>query len=117
MAPREQLILHRDLIERSMPYPPPEVELNFRHMFGGMGGYVRGRIFTILVTEGVALKFPPETQSELLHQAPDAHHLVWTQQYLVVPPYILEDEARLSEWLQISIDYVLSLPLTRKRRR
>ncbi|HLU08943.1 MAG TPA: TfoX/Sxy family protein [Oceanobacillus sp.] len=115
MAPREQLLLHRDLIERAMPYPPPEVELYFRHMFGGMGGYVRERIFAILGSEGVALKFPPETQSELLQQAPDAHHLVWTRQYLILPPYILEDEARLSEWLQLSIDYVLSQP--RKRRR
>ena len=117
MAPREQLAYHRDLIERAMPYPPPEVELYFRHMFGGMGGYVRGRIFTVLVSDGVALKFPPETQSELLEQAPDAYHLVWTRQYLILPPYILEDEARLNEWLQLSIDYVLAQPLTRKRRR
>lgn len=100
-----------------MPYPPPEVELNFRHMFGGMGGYVRGRIFAVIETEYIALKYPPETQQRLLQQAPDATHIFWTRQYLILPPYILEDEARLSEWLQISIDYVLSQPLTRKRRR
>lgn len=100
-----------------MPYAPPEVELTFRYMFGGMGGYVRGRIFAVIETEYIALKYPQETQQRLLEQAPDARHIFWTRLYLILPPYISDDETRLSEWLQISIDYVLSLPISRKRRR
>jgi TfoX/Sxy family transcriptional regulator of competence genes len=117
MASKQQLKHYCDLIEQAMPYPPPEVDLSFRHMFGGMGGYVRERIFAVIEMDYIALKYPPETQARLLEQAPDARHIFWTRQYLILPPYISDDEARLSEWLQISIDYVLSLPVSRKRRR
>jgi TfoX/Sxy family transcriptional regulator of competence genes len=117
MATKEQLQHFQTLVENAMPYPPPEVELSFRHMFGGMGVYVRGRIFALFLSDGIALKFSPQTQEDLLQQVPDAEHVSWTRQYLIVPPYILDDETRLSEWLQLSIDDMISQPLKRKRRR
>jgi TfoX/Sxy family transcriptional regulator of competence genes len=117
MATKEQHTRFSALVENAMPYPPPEVDLSFRPMFGALGLYVRERIFGFILDEGLALKFPTETQEQLLQQAPDAIHPFWTRQYLILPPYIYEDELRLNDWLQLSIDYVLSQPLKRKRRR
>ena len=117
MAPKEHLHYFRDLVENAMPYPPPEVELSFRPMFGALGLYARERIFGFILNDGLALKFPPETQEELLKWAPQAHQPFWTRQYLVLPHYIHNDAEALSQWLQISIDYVLSQPLKRKRAR
>lgn len=117
MAPKPHLEKFRILVENAMPYPPPEVDLYFRPMFGGLGIYVRERIFSIVMSEGLAIKFPPDVQAQLRAQVPDVKHLSWTQQYLIVPPYIYDDEAQLGEWLQLSIDYVLSQPLKRKRSR
>lgn len=117
MASKEQLAYFSSLIENAMPYPPPEVDLSFRPMFGALGLYVRERIFGFILNEGLALKYPPDTQETLLQQAPDAFHPFWTRQYLILPPYIYEDGLRLNDWLQLSIDYVLSQPLKRKKRR
>lgn len=117
MAPKEHLLYFRDLVENAMPYPPPEVDLSFRPMFGALGIYVRDRIFAFVLTEGLALKLSPELQERLLDQAPDVRHPIWTQQYLILPPYIYEDESALNDWLQISIDYILSQPVKRKRSR
>ncbi len=109
--------LHKSTIQRieyCLPMPPPEVDLDFRQMFGGIGGYVRERIFFVLTDEGPALKFAKATQADLLQEAPDAFNLSWTRLYLVVPPYIWDDDARLSEWLQRSVDDVLAMPKKKK---
>ena len=36
-------------VEDAFPFPPPEYDLAFRRMFGGLGLYVRGRIFAIVM--------------------------------------------------------------------
>jgi hypothetical protein len=97
-------------ITAAFPVPPPEVDLRFRPMFGGLGGYVRERIFFVLTGEGAALKFSPQSQALLRAQAPDAVHLSWTRLYLIVPPDIWDDDAQLGAWLERSIDDVLSAP-------
>lgn len=103
-------------IEAAFPVPPPEVDLRFRPMFGGLGGYVRERIFFVLTDEGPALKFSRDTQDTLRSEAPDAAHLSWTRLYLTVPPDIWNDDARLGDWLQRSISDVLAAPPGGRRR-
>ena len=102
-------------ITAAFPVPPPEVDLRFRAMFGGLGGYVRERIFFVLTGEGPALKFSPQTQALLRGQAPDAVHLSWTRLYLIVPLDIWDDDAQLGSWLERSIDDVLSAPPRARR--
>ncbi|MBE2184739.1 MAG: TfoX/Sxy family protein [Anaerolineae bacterium] len=109
--------LHKTTIQRieyCFPVPPPEMDLDFRHMFGGIGGYVHERIFFVLTGEGPALKFTKATQSDLLQEAPDAINLSWTRLYLLVPPYIWNDDTRLTGWLQHSIDDVIAMPKKKK---
>lgn len=107
---RAKLLYWRNRIEDCLPYPPPEVELDFRHMFGGMGAYVRGKIFAILFGDEIALKFDRRTQDALLEEAPDAQHVSWTKLYFVLPTRIAEDDSTLGEWMRLSIDDVLNAP-------
>ena len=113
---KAELTRYQHLIEDACPYPPPEIELGFRRMFGGLGIYVRGRICAIVTNEGLALKLDDYGQDELREDAPDARNLSWT-------PKVLDRAALRSgrpgaagrAGFQRSIDYVLSLPPEKKK--
>lgn len=115
--PSERLLRYQRLIEQASPWPPPEIDLMFRPMFGGLGIYTRGRIFAIVTSEGLAFKLDDYAQGELKETAPDAVHLSWTRKYLIAPPYIEDDPARLEDWMQRSVEYVQSLPPEKKKRK
>ena len=85
-------------------------------MFGGLGIYVRGRICAIVTDEGLAFKLDDYAQGELREDAPDARTLSWTKKYLIAPPYVVDDRDRLSDWIQRSVEYVVSLPPGKKKR-
>jgi TfoX/Sxy family transcriptional regulator of competence genes len=114
---KETLQHYRQIIEFASPYPPPEVDMTFRSMFGGAGGYVRERIFCVVTGEGLALKFAPDTQAKMVQETPEARHLSWTKLYLIVPSYIQEDEAQFSMWVGRSIDDVLTMPIKKNPRK
>ena len=101
-------------IEEAFPYPPPEYGLWFRHMFGGMVAYVRGRPFSFVTDEGLSFKMDDYAQEECREEAPEARTLAWTTKYLIAPPSILDDPARLGDWIQRSVDYVVTLPPEKK---
>ena len=95
-------------------------ELTFKPMFGGVCGYVGGRVFASLSDIGLALKLPPEAQAELLSEdgakrlqyEPDAPP---SKQYIVVPPPMQADLAALAPWLGRSVEYVLAQPAPKPR--
>ena len=95
-------------------------ELTFKPMFGGVCGYVGGRVFASLSDIGLALKLPPEAQAELLSEdgakrlqyEPDAPP---NKQYIVVPPPMQADLAALAPWLGRSVEYVLAQPAPKPR--
>src|SRR5262245_18630156 len=94
---------------------PPDVDIEFRKMFGGMGAYARGRFFASTCQEGFALKYAPEECARRLKE-PGALPLqhepgVTTQGYVVVPPKVVTDKAKLREWVEASIAYVQTRPL------
>lgn len=101
---------------------PPDVEIEFRKMFGGMGAYARGRFFASTCQEGFALKFSPE-ECETRLKMPGAMTLQHTpgvveRGYVVVPPGVIADPAALREWVEASAAYVQTLPVPiRKPRR
>ncbi|MCC6904409.1 MAG: TfoX/Sxy family protein [Anaerolineae bacterium] len=111
----------RQSLVRAMPCPPEEVDLTFRRMFGLFGVYARGRFFAIVSPAGLALKLPAAKHPPLiaaggrpLRFAPDGPTM---REYMVVPPALLEDPARLTRWIEASLDYVLTLPLKPRLRR
>jgi hypothetical protein len=69
-----------------------------------------------VTNEGLAFKLDDYAQGELREDAPDAHTLSWTKKYLIAPPYVVEDPARLGDWIQRSVEYVISLPPGKLRR-
>lgn len=101
-------------IEEAFPYPPPEYDLWFRHMFGALVAYVRARPFCFVTDEGMSFKLDDYAQGELREEAPDARTLSWTRKYLIAPPDVQDDPSRLGDWIQRSVDYVLTLPPEKK---
>lgn len=98
----------------------PDSDLEFKHMFGGIAAYARGRVFASLSNVGLALKLPPPAQADLLtHEG--AKYLQYdpgsppSKQYVTVPEPFLADTALLEPWVVQSIEYVLTLPLPKKK--
>lgn len=99
----------------------PEIELQFKPMFGGACAYCKGRVFASLSNVGLALKLPPDAQDELLNEGgvrlqyePDAPI---SKQYVVVPSSMREDAARLSVWVGRSLKWVASQPAPKTKRK
>ena len=100
---------------------PPDTEIEFRKMFGGMGAYARGRYFASTCAEGFALKYSDEECASRL-KTPGAIPLqhepgVTTRGYVVVPAAVVADQAKLREWVEASIGYVMTLPVPKRKKR
>lgn len=113
--------LREQLIDATETFAP-DMELAFRPMFGGACVYAQGKVFAILSDVGMALKFAPETQTGLLQQKgtkrlqfnDDAPIM---KQYLVVPLTIRNHDRNLAAWAKESVDFALSQPPPKARRK
>ena len=112
----------QDRLSRAAETRNFDAELTFKPMFGGVCAYKDGRVFASLSNVGLALKLPPDGQAALLAQdgarrlqyEPDAPP---SKQYVVVPDAMQADPAALAVWLGASLDYVLSLPAPKPKRK
>ena len=83
---------------------PPDLELTFRPMFGGIMGYVEGKVFASLSNVGLALKLAGADREALLAE-PGAHPLQYepdqplSKSYVVVPETMLSDPDVLRRWI------------------
>ncbi len=83
---------------------PPELELAFRPMFGGIMGYAAGKVFASLSDVGLALKLSGENHTALLaiegskplQYEPDQPT---SKSYVVVPEAMLENAEQLRDWV------------------
>src|SRR5438067_8940073 len=86
----------------------PDLEVEFKAMFGGAGAYAHGRFFATLSNVGLALKLPADAQEELLDY-PGAKRLQYeptdppSKQYIVVPPDMVRKPDALAVWLRRSV--------------
>ena len=98
----------------------PDRELTFRSMFGGVSGYVAGRVFASLSNIGLAFKLAPGAQADLLKE-PEAKRQRYepeapeSKQYIVVPPAFLDRTDQLAHWVKLSVDFVLSQPAPKEK--
>lgn|SRR5574341_975529 len=98
----------------------PDVEIEYRKMFGGMAAYARGRVFAVTSSTGFGLKLSEADRAEILQQ-PDATYLhhdgdpAPSKQYIEIPSQVKDDPDRLAEWVGRSITYALTLPLPKKK--
>lgn len=112
----------QSLLVQAVDSLPPDIDLEFRKMFGGTAAYARGRVFAIRSMPGLSLKLSGEDQAELLKE-PGAAYLQHnpdepvSKQYIVVPPHIWNDRNALGKWVEKSVNYAITLPLPKKRAR
>jgi TfoX/Sxy family transcriptional regulator of competence genes len=94
----------KTLQTRFVAAAPPDMELMFRPMFGGIMGYVDGKPFVSLSDVGLALKLSGDDYAELL-AVPGAKALQYTpdmppsKSYVVVPAAWLSDRETLRPWI------------------
>src|SRR5690349_7369498 len=99
---------------------PMDPGLDFRPFFGGLGGWASGHFFAFYSgrDHGLYLKLSLEDQAELLAAAglkmSRQHEL--GKHYLLVPPGVMNNPAALSEWVERSVLFALSLPLPKQKR-
>lgn len=83
---------------------PPDLELGFRPMFGGIMGYAAGQAFASLSDVGLALKMVG-TDHAALSEVRDVKPLRYeptsppSKSYLVLPEAILADTDALRSWI------------------
>jgi TfoX/Sxy family transcriptional regulator of competence genes len=83
---------------------PPDLDLSFRAMFGGIMGYANGQAFASLSNVGLALKMNGADYAALsatpgvkaLQYAPDQPP---SKSYLVLPDDLLSDHDGLRSWI------------------
>lgn len=98
---------------------PPDLEVTFRAMFGGIMAYAEGKPFVSLSDVGLAVKLWGDAHSELL-AAPGAKPLQYdpsqpvSKSYVVVPEAMLNDRDALRGWLKRS---VANLPVKTAKKR
>ena len=103
------------LLKQARPRLSATHRLEFKNVFGAVGGYVDGRIFISCGKFGVALRLPPDTL-DTLFQEKEAKHLKYfpnghiKRDYAVLSKRILEDKNRLKKFVDKGIDYALSVP-------
>ena len=83
---------------------PPDLELSFRPMFGGIMGYANAKVFASLSDVGLALKLAGADCEALLAE-PGARPLQYepsqppSKSYVVVPDAMLSDPDALRRWI------------------
>ena len=99
---------------------PPDLELAFRPMFGGIFGYAAGQAFASLSNVGLALKMTGADHSAL-SEVPDVRPLRYepddppSKSYLLLPDALLSDLDNLRSWIARSAAGLK--PATRKPRK
>lgn len=105
-----------NILKLTYPKLAAENRLEFKNVFGAVGGYMNGRIFISCGKFGVALRLPLEIL-DTLFQEKDVTHLKYfpkghiKKEYAVLPQRILQDKHRLRKLIGESVQYVLSLEL------
>ncbi len=101
---------------------PPDIELRFKPMFGGIGVYADGRMCISLSDVGLALKLGNADRARLLklkgakalQYEPDAPP---SKSYVVVPDAMLTDRTELGRWIAISAAFARAEPAKKARKR
>ena len=105
------------LLEQVHPKLSTTHRLEFKNVFGAVGGYVNGRIFVSCGKFGVALRLPSQTLESLFNEKIVKHLKYFPnghvkKEYAVLPKRIFEDSHKFKKLLDKSIEYALSLKNT-----
>src|SRR3989338_11564671 len=96
------------LLKQVCPKLPVQYQVEFKNVFGAIGGYLNGRIFISCGQFGVALRLPPKTLDSLFQER-GVKHLKYfpkghiKKEYAVLSKPILEDKIQLKKLVDESI--------------
>jgi len=99
---------------------PPDLELLFKPMFGGIMAYAYGKPLASFSNVGLGLKAPPPLMAEFL-AVPGAAPLRYepdapaSKSYVVVPPAVLADREALRGWIVKAVAGLTAAPAKKKR--
>lgn len=100
------------LLKQARPKLSTTHKLEFKNVFGAVGGYVNGKIFISCGKFGVALRLPPDTLAALF-QEKEAKYLKYfpnghiKKEYAVLSKQVLENKHHLKKIVDKSIKYSL----------
>ncbi len=86
--------------------------LEFKNVFGAVGGYVNGKIFISCGKFGIALRLPTDALDDLF-QKKETKHLKYfpkghvKKEYAVLSKQVLENKRQLKKLMDESIKFVL----------
>ena len=89
-------------------------EIHQRKMFGYTAAFVNGHMFAGVFQASLFVRLAEKDRTELIEKegatpfAPMPERVM--REYVVLPPSIVESEARLTAWLSRALRYVASLP-------
>ncbi len=95
---------------------PPDMELAFKSMFGGIMAYAHGKPFCSLSDVGLALKMEDATEHKALLAVPGTKALQYdpsqpvSKTYVVVPDAMLQDKAAFRGWIVRSVASLKARP-------
>ena len=101
------------LLQQVRPKLSTTHQLEFKNVFGAVGGYVNGHIFISCGRFGIALRLPPKVV-EILFKEKGIKHLKYfpnghiKKEYAVIPKWIMEDNYKFKKLVDESIKYVTS---------
>lgn len=109
------------LMTRVGPATVKGVKMELKHFFSGAAVFVQGKICISLTPVGFALKLPEKWRDNLVEQA-GAKPLRYfpkgpiKKDYVVLPRGLLRDTKSLRRWVNLSIQYAMTLPAPSTRK-
>lgn len=101
---------------------PPDMDITFRAMFGGILAYVDGKPLASLSDVGLAFKVFKDDHQDLIGTVGakalqyDASQPI-SKTYVVVPEPMLKDKDALRSWIKRAADGVASQPVKAKKKK
>ena len=119
---KEYLEKLTEILKRAMARRFASVKFECKHFFSGAAVYADGRICISLTPAGFAIKLPEEQRKVLLQKRGTKCLRYFPKapikkDYVVMPDTMLKDIKTLRSWTKLTVEYVLSLPKPKEKKR
>ena len=96
-------------------------DVEFRKMFGSPVYFVKGNMFVGVHQDSIMLRLKPNDQEKLFAEHDEAAPFEpmgrRMKEYVLLPASVYDNNEELQKWLNISYDYVFSLPVKEKKKK
>ncbi len=110
-----------ELVEKFNTFVPEKADVEKRKMFGYPCSFINGNMFMGLYEKNMFLRLSEKDREEFLKLDRAGPFEPVTgrpmKQYVVIPPWLIEDKKELSLWIERSYEYASNLPPKKKRKK